>query len=187
MLNEKPVLVRIHLDHTGSTGPQSAVSLGFVSIADALVLPQASVNSGTPKPKPSPVPKRSLTRNTTKGPPVSPSSSRHRIHFEPQQLEVLGTRSKTRETRFVTITPTLTEWLLPYRKGESSIIGADFSATLKAVKRKAGFTFGKIKPTPGLKMFCGIALAPIGSLFIRTGRIWPSFASDRNLLSCKLP
>src|SRR5271166_44271 len=72
----------------------------------------------------------------------------NKIHFETQQLEILGETSKTRETRFVAMTPTLIEWLLPYRKAEGSIIGADFVRTLKGVKRKAGFTFGKNKTNP---------------------------------------
>jgi integrase len=60
-----------------------------------------------------------------------------RIHFETGQIEVVGATSKTGETRFVTMTPTLTEWLLAHRKESGSIIGADFPPTLKKVKQKA--------------------------------------------------
>jgi len=71
-----------------------------------------------------------------------------RIHFETGQIEVLGETSKTRETRFVQMEQTLIEWLLPYRKTSGSIKGPDFADTLKAVKRKAGFTFGANKTRP---------------------------------------
>jgi integrase len=65
-----------------------------------------------------------------------------RIHFETGQLEVLGSTSKTRETRFVTMDPLLIEWLMPYRQKKGSIRGPFFVDTLQAVKAAAGFTFG---------------------------------------------
>jgi integrase len=43
------------------------------------------------------------------------------IHFETGQIEVLGSTSKTRESRFVTLEPILAEWLLPYRQPTGSI------------------------------------------------------------------
>jgi integrase len=65
-----------------------------------------------------------------------------RIHFETHQIEVLGTTSKTRETRFVQMEPLLAAWLLPFRAQTGRITGPFFAETLRAVKVSAGFTFG---------------------------------------------
>jgi integrase len=62
-----------------------------------------------------------------------------KIHFETAQLEVAGTTSKVRETRFVTMNPTLIEWLLPYRQKSGPIKGPRFERVLVKLKRAAGF------------------------------------------------
>jgi site-specific recombinase XerC len=74
-----------------------------------------------------------------------------RIHFETEQIEVLGETSKTRETRFVQMEPQLIEWLLPLRKARGAIIGPEFVDTLRAVKLAAGFTFGEDDSNPWVK------------------------------------
>jgi integrase len=62
-----------------------------------------------------------------------------KIHFETQQIEVLGITSKTREDRFVYMEPALIEWLLPYRKAGGLIVGSNFTKDFKEVKKCAGF------------------------------------------------
>jgi integrase len=62
-----------------------------------------------------------------------------KIHFETEQIEVLGETSKTREDRFVRMEPTLIEWLLPFRKVEGQIIGSNFTNDFKEVRRRTGF------------------------------------------------
>ena len=69
------------------------------------------------------------------------------IHFTTGQIEVLKSTSKTKETRFVTLAPILAEWLLPYRKPEGKIIGANFVKDWKAVRQSAGYD-EKSKPWP---------------------------------------
>jgi integrase len=64
------------------------------------------------------------------------------VHCETGQIEVLGTTSKTGETRFAALEPLLSEWLLPFRAREGRITGPFFAETLRAVKAGAGFTFG---------------------------------------------
>lgn len=71
-----------------------------------------------------------------------------RIHFKTRQIEVLGSTSKTRETRFVQMESLLVEWLLPFCKRKGSIRGPEFINTLQAVKREAGFTFGDDDSNP---------------------------------------
>jgi site-specific recombinase XerC len=73
------------------------------------------------------------------------------IHFETNQLEVLGSTSKTRETRFVEMESRLVEWLLPFRQKKGPIIGPEFVETLRAVKEAAGFTFGEDDSNPWIK------------------------------------
>jgi integrase len=69
-----------------------------------------------------------------------------KIHFETGQIEVHRSTSKTRETRFLTMNPTLTEWFLPYRRKNGSIKGYGFERALLEVKRAAGFS--KDRPWP---------------------------------------
>jgi integrase len=60
------------------------------------------------------------------------------IHFRTKQIEVLGATSKTRESRFVEINPTLGEWLRLFRKKTGPIIGPNFKNDWKAIRRAAG-------------------------------------------------
>jgi integrase len=62
-----------------------------------------------------------------------------RIHFETNQIEVLKSTSKTKETRFVTLEPLLARWLLPYRKTHGKIVGHSFVKDWKAVRERAGY------------------------------------------------
>jgi integrase len=72
-----------------------------------------------------------------------------RVHFDTGEIEVLGETSKTHETRFVPMEPTLIEWLLPYRKPSGPIVPTtSLKTVLPAIKRQAGFTFGKDKTRP---------------------------------------
>ena len=73
-----------------------------------------------------------------------------RIYFETgiEQIEVLGETSKTGETRYVHLEPALAAWLTPLRQAEGRIIGPYFVETLRAVKEKAGFTFGEDTTRP---------------------------------------
>jgi len=71
-----------------------------------------------------------------------------RVHFETEQIEVLGATSKTRETRFATLEPLLAEWLLPFRQAQGRITGPFFAQTLREVKVRAGFTFGEDETHP---------------------------------------
>jgi integrase len=76
------------------------------------------------------------------------------VHFETEQIEVRAETSKTRESRYVELEKTLAAWLLPFRQSEGSILGPYFAQTLRAVKQKAGFTFGDDKSrTRGQKMY----------------------------------
>jgi integrase len=69
------------------------------------------------------------------------------IHFATGQIEVLKSTSKTKETRFVTLEPLLTEWLLPYRTAHGRIVGTNFAKDLKAVRELDGYDEGS-KPWP---------------------------------------
>jgi integrase len=69
-----------------------------------------------------------------------------KIHIETGQIEVLGKTSKTRETRFVRIQPTLKKWLLAYRGNSGLIIGPNFRKHWEAVRKSAGYSF---KGEPG--------------------------------------
>lgn len=66
-----------------------------------------------------------------------------RIDFAAKQIKVLGSTSKTRETRYVHMEETLIAWLLAYRKRSGLIIGSNLDKDLKAVKAKAGFGSGE--------------------------------------------
>lgn len=59
------------------------------------------------------------------------------VHFDTNTIEVLRHTSKTRDTRFVPIDPTLKAWLEPHRRKAGQIVGANFRKTWEAVKRKA--------------------------------------------------
>jgi integrase len=61
------------------------------------------------------------------------------IHIATGQIEVLKYTSKIKETRFVTLEPLLTEWLLPYRKAHGRIVGTNFTKHWKAVRQTAGY------------------------------------------------
>jgi len=61
------------------------------------------------------------------------------IHIRTRQIEVLKHTSKTKETRFVTLEPLLTEWLLPYRKPQGRIVGKNFIKDWNAVREIAGY------------------------------------------------
>lgn len=64
-----------------------------------------------------------------------------RIRTESDQIEVRGETSKTRETRFVRIEPTLRSWLTPHLHKKGVIIGPNFRKHWEAVRRVAGFKF----------------------------------------------
>jgi integrase len=61
------------------------------------------------------------------------------VHFVTEQIEVLKSTSKTKETRFVTLTSMLAEWLLPFRKTKGSITEPNFTKDWKAVRQSAGY------------------------------------------------
>jgi integrase len=69
------------------------------------------------------------------------------VHFETHQIEVLKSTSKTKETRSVTLDPLLAEWLLPFRKTNGKIVGANFTKDWKAVRELAGYS-QESKPWP---------------------------------------
>lgn len=62
------------------------------------------------------------------------------VHFATGQIEVLKSTSKTKETRFVTLSSTLAEWLLPFRKPKGPITGANFTKDWVTVRRAAGYS-----------------------------------------------
>jgi integrase len=61
------------------------------------------------------------------------------VHFATGQIEVLKSTSKTKETRFVTLTSFLAEWLLPFREPKGPITGSNFTKDWKAVRQSAGY------------------------------------------------
>jgi integrase len=69
------------------------------------------------------------------------------IHFATDQIEVLKGTSKTKETRFVTLSPFLAEWLLPFRKSRGPIVGANLIKDWKDVRNSAGYNH-ESKPWP---------------------------------------
>jgi integrase len=61
------------------------------------------------------------------------------IHFATGQIEVLKSTSKTKETRFVTLSSMLAEWLLRFRKPKGPITGPNFAKDWKTVRQTAGY------------------------------------------------
>ena len=61
------------------------------------------------------------------------------VHFATGQIEVLKSTSKTKETRFVTLTSMVAEWLLPFRMTKGPITGPNFTKDWKAVRQSAGY------------------------------------------------
>jgi integrase len=61
------------------------------------------------------------------------------VHFATGQIEVLKSTSKTKETRFVTLSSILTEWLLPFSKHRGPITGSNFTKHWKAVRQSTGY------------------------------------------------
>jgi integrase len=62
------------------------------------------------------------------------------VHFATEQIEVLKSTSKTKETRFVTLSSTLAEWLFPFREPKGPITGANFTKDWVSVRRAAGYS-----------------------------------------------
>jgi integrase len=69
------------------------------------------------------------------------------VHLATGQIEVLKSTSKTKETRFVTLSSILAEWLLSFRKPKGPIIGTNFTKDWKAVRELAGYN-ENFKPWP---------------------------------------
>lgn len=61
------------------------------------------------------------------------------VHFETSQIEVRAETSKTRETRFVHLEPTLVEILMQYRRPHGLVVSATPKSVLREVKVAAGF------------------------------------------------
>ena len=61
------------------------------------------------------------------------------IDFPTATIEVLGHTSKTRDTRFVRMEPTLVEWLKPFRKSSGRVVGDNFRKEWESVKRAVGY------------------------------------------------
>jgi integrase len=68
------------------------------------------------------------------------------VHLETAQIEILKSTTKTRETRFVSISPLLARWLIPYRKKSGPIVTANFLEHWRAVRAAAGY--GPQSPWP---------------------------------------
>ncbi len=61
------------------------------------------------------------------------------VHFKTKTIEVLSHTSKTRDTRFVQMEPTLIKWLKPYAKKSGRIVGVNFRPKFEAVRLAAGY------------------------------------------------
>jgi integrase len=68
------------------------------------------------------------------------------VNFKTKSIEVLSHTSKSRETRFVRMEPTLTKWLRPYaqepgtkRQKRGRVVGSNFRKKWEEVKRAAGY------------------------------------------------
>jgi integrase len=61
------------------------------------------------------------------------------VHFRTKQIEVRAETSKTRETRFVEINPTLALWLQRFRKKVGPIVGSNFRKDWQAVREGTEF------------------------------------------------
>jgi integrase len=62
------------------------------------------------------------------------------IHFETNQIKVRGDTSKTKESRYVTIDPVLTQWLLPFRQRTGPIIArGTFNRDWLAFRKSIGY------------------------------------------------
>jgi integrase len=61
------------------------------------------------------------------------------VHFATKTIEVLAHTSKTRDSRFVKMEPTLVKWLKPYAKDSGRIVGVNFRPKWETVKTAAGY------------------------------------------------
>jgi len=61
------------------------------------------------------------------------------VHFDTKTVEVLGHTSKTRDSRFVKMEPTLIEWLKPFAKASGLIVGVNFRKKWNSVTKAAGY------------------------------------------------
>lgn len=61
------------------------------------------------------------------------------INFETETIEVLGHTSKTRDTRYVRMEPTLVKWLKPLRKSSGRMVGGNFRKEWESIRKAAGY------------------------------------------------
>lgn len=61
------------------------------------------------------------------------------VHFESEAIEVLAHTSKTRDSRFVKMEPTLIRWLKPFAKASGLVAGKKLRPRWKSVRESAGY------------------------------------------------
>jgi integrase len=65
------------------------------------------------------------------------------IHFDVDELDVLGETSKTGRLRHVRMEATLLAWLEPYKQGRGRLVGSAWRAKWEEVRRSVGYRIGE--------------------------------------------